>query len=361
MKEIKSICFVASGLMGGGTERDMSGLANYYCSLGIRVGILLLFKLDRFYTIDKRIAIYEPEIDRQKMNKYIYALRLFPFIRKIVKKTNPDVVFSFGEWFNPFVLLATRGLKYPVFVCDRMSPDLQFGLILDTAKKYLYKRADGIIAQTHYAADIIRKRTNAKNVSVIPNPLNLLDYKPCEKKNYIVSLGRLSKEKGHKYLINAFSKIDNPDWFLHIIGDGPLRHDLEDLVQHLGISEKVIFHGHLKDFSKIFAESKIFVLPSLSEGFPNALIEAMSASLACISSNCVAGPGDIINHGENGLLVEPANVDELRKTLNDLIEDTALRIKLSENANKIREKLKYEKIAAEYLKFLSSAQPDFSN
>src|ERR1035437_3120755 len=102
VKEIKSICFIGSGLMGGGTERDMSGLANYYCSQGIKVDILLLFKLDRFYSVDNRIAIYEPELIRNYMNKYVYALRLIPFIRKNIKELKPDVVFSFGEWFNPF-------------------------------------------------------------------------------------------------------------------------------------------------------------------------------------------------------------------------------------------------------------------
>jgi glycosyltransferase involved in cell wall biosynthesis len=340
--------------MGGGTERDLSGLANYYCSKGIKVDILLLFKLSRFYSIDERIEVFEPDIDRKSMNKYIYALRLIPHVRKILKKTNPNVVFSFGEWFNPFVLMATMGLKYPVFICDRMSPALKFGLILDTAKRIFYKRANGIIAQTNYAADIIRKRTNSKNVAVIPNPLNLMPYINCEKKNYIVTLGRLSKEKGHIYLLQAFAKINKPDWTLHIIGDGPLRQELEELAKNLGIEKKIIFHGHLKDFSFIFSESKIFVLPSLSEGFPNALIEAMSVPLSCIISDCPGGPRDIISNGENGLFVEPGNVESLSGVLNELIENETLRNKLSGNAFKIRERLRYEKIAGEYLNFLSS-------
>jgi glycosyltransferase involved in cell wall biosynthesis len=235
-----------------------------------------------------------------------------------------------------------------------MSPALNFGMILDTSKKFLYKRAKGIIAQTNYAADIIRKRTNAANVVVIPNPLNLMPYIICEKKNYIVTLGRLSKEKGHIYLIEAFAKINRPDWTLHIVGDGPMRSELENLAKNMEIENKVIFHGHTKDFSLIFSESKIFVLPSLSEGFPNALIEAMSVPLACISSNCIAGPGDIISHGENGLLVEPANVGALTAALIELIDDKPFRKKLSENAYKIRERLEYEKIAGEYLNFLSS-------
>ena len=352
-KNIKSICFVASSLMGGGTERDMTGLANYYCSKGLKVDILLLFKLEQFYSIDKRIEIFEPDLDRKSMNKYVYALRLIPFVRKILKKINPDVVFGFGEWFNPYLIFAASRLKYPIFVCDRMSPTLKFGMVLDSAKRILYKRANGIIAQTNYAADIIRRRTNAKNVAVIPNPLNLMNYIQCEKKNYIVTLGRLSKEKGHLYLIQAFAKINNGDWTLNIIGDGPMRPELENLTKNLGIEKKVIFHGHLKDFSKIFSESKIFVLPSLSEGFPNALIEAMSVPLACISSDCPGGPRDIITHGENGLLVQSTNVEALTGALNKLIEDEFLRNKLSGNAFKIRERLEYEKIAGEYLNFLS--------
>ncbi|MDR3665990.1 MAG: glycosyltransferase [Ignavibacteriaceae bacterium] len=354
MKKIKSICFVAAGLMGGGTERDMSGLANYYCRMGIKVSILLLFKFDHFYSIDERIKIFEPDLDRSKFNKYLYSFRLIPYVRKTLKSLDPEVIFSFGEWFNPFVLLATMGLNYPVFVRDGMSPAIKFGFVLDTSKKILYRRAAGVLAQTNYAASTIRKRTNSKNVVVIPNPLNLMDYVVQPKKNHIVTLGRLSKEKGHKFLIRAFAKIDNQDWKLHIIGDGPVRPELEDLTKNLGLTNKVIFHGHMKDFASLLSESKIFVLPSLSEGFPNALIEAMSVPLACISSDCIAGPRDIIVNGENGILVEPANIEALTGSLNNLIKDDDLQKKLSENAYKIREKLEYNRIADEFLEVLSN-------
>ncbi|MBK8547866.1 MAG: glycosyltransferase [Saprospiraceae bacterium] len=113
-----------------------------------------------------------------------------------------------------------------------------------------------------------------------------------------------------------------------------------------------IFYGHLKDFGKILGESDIFVLPSFYEGFPNALIEAMSVPLACISSNCVAGPSDIIQHERNGMLYEPGNIEELTTLLNILTGNTDLRQSLSNEAIKIRETLEFKKIAQQYLDFI---------
>lgn len=98
-------------------------------------------------------------------------------------------------------------------------------------------------------------------------------------------MGRLEKVKGHEYLIKAFAKIEDQDWELSIVGDGSERPYLENLTKVLNIDNKVIFHGHLRDFRKQLSEAKIFVLPSLSEGFPNALIEAMSLPLPCISTD----------------------------------------------------------------------------
>ena len=102
----------------------------------------------------------------------------------------------------------------------------------------------------------------------------------------------------------------------------------------------------------MLGESEIFVLPSLHEGFPNALLEAMSVPIACISSNCTAGPADIIKHGINGLLVKPGDENELEEAINKLIENPELRKSMAEEAYKVRDRYNYEKIADEYVKFI---------
>jgi glycosyltransferase involved in cell wall biosynthesis len=144
-------------------------------------------------------------------------------------------------------------------------------------------------------------------------------------------------------------------WTLHIIGDGPDRQKLENEALLLGLNGRVKFYGHLKEFGNIIGESEIFVLPSLYEGFPNALIEAMSVPLPCISSDCVAGPADIINNGMNGILVEPGNVEALALAINQLIEHPELRQRLAQEAFKIRDTLAFDRIAKQYLDVLFPA------
>jgi glycosyltransferase involved in cell wall biosynthesis len=250
------------------------------------------------------------------------------------------------------VILSTRFLGVPLFVFERMGPEIKLDLVVGTAKKVLYKIATGVIVQTNIAARIVAERTGSKNITVIPNPVNVIDTDISVKKKQIVTVGRLSHEKGHIVLVKAFSRLVQKDWTLHIIGDGPERSDLEEEALSFGISERVFFYGHLIDFRNILGESEIFVLPSFYEGFPNALIEAMSVPLTCISSDCVAGPGDIIKDGVNGLLVQPGNVEELTLALDQLIKNPDLRKKLASEAYKIRETLAFDKIAKQYLDFI---------
>ncbi len=153
-------------------------------------------------------------------------------------------------------------------------------------------------------------------------------------------------------LIRAFARISSNDWTLHVIGDGPELSNLEIESLNLGISQRVKFYGFKKDFSKVLGESDIFVLPSFYEGFPNALIEAMSVPVACVSSDCIAGPSDIIKEGINGLLVQPNNVEQLAFRLNRLIENPELRRRLATEAYKVRETYAFAKIAQQYLDFI---------
>ena len=349
------ICFILPTLEGGGIERIVTNLSDYFVSKGHQVSILLLFKVPgNFFVHDVRIQIFEPEIDRKKNNKYIYALYLIPYIRKTLIKINPDVIVSHGEWSNAYVVLANAGLKYPLYLEDHMNPDLNLGLLLNTAKKLLYRYADGIIALTNYAATRIKKQTKAKNIVVIPNPINLPEPLPSVKSNSIITIGRLSKEKGHKFLIEAFGRINRKDWILEIVGDGPEKNYLQKLSSKFDIKENIVFHGYQKDIVSYLSKARIFVLPSLSECFPIALIEAMSMRLACISSDCMAGKEILVRDNVNGLLVEPGNIDSLSESLLRVMDDPCLRETISNEAYKIREVLDFETICSRYLDFITA-------
>lgn len=350
MKE--KIVIINNGLAGGGIERASISMSNYFASLGYEVTLLALYKTEHFYQLDNRIVFIEPSFTRKKLNKTSYIFKIMAYVRKHIKAIYPNVVLAYGEWTNPFVIMSLTKLNIPVYITERMSPILKLSSYHAILQKIFYKKANGIIAQTKYAKKVIENKTGAKNISVIPNPVNVIEKTECEPKKIIVTVGRLSKEKGHKYLIEAFAHINDKTWELSIVGDGSERPFLEQLAEQLGVKERIIFHGKKKDFSLQLSEAQIFVLPSLSEGFPNALIEAMSFPMACISSNCIAGPSDIIENGINGILVEPADSVELSKVLNMLIEDEELRKKITQNAYKIRQEYNFKKIANQYLNVL---------
>lgn len=348
----KRICFIGGGLKGGGQERSLTSLAEYFAGQGYEISIINLFKTEKFFEVSDSISVFWPKHDRNKYNRIVYALLSVPYLRKHLKRIHPDVILSYGEWFNPFVILSTRFLQIPLYVLDRMGPQMVMDSLVTNARKALYRLADGIIVQTNVAASIVKKNTRAKNIAVIPNPVNVINARISNNRQRIVTLGRLSQEKGHKVLLHAFSRLRNKNWTLHIIGDGPERKQLEEEALTLGVAESVIFYGHVRDFSSILGESDIFVLPSYLEGYPNALLEAMSVPLPCISSDCIAGPSDIIRNGGNGILVKPGDIDDLARAMNLLVENENLRKELAAEAYLIRDTHSFDKIARQYLAFI---------
>lgn len=350
---MSKILIINNGLAGGGIERASTSMANQFVKWEHEVYIVALYRSEHFLPIDKRIHFVEPEsVPKSKL----YVVKMIAYIRKMVKRINPDTILAYNEWTNPYVGLALTGLKYPLFFTDRMNPLGKTPKLTEFLKKRYYPQANGIIAQTQFAKKIISEKTGAKNITVIPNPINCIDGINCEKKNIIVTVGRLTKEKGHKILIEAFAKVQDKSWKLSIVGDGRERQSLEKLAVDLRIQDRVIFHGHQANFNKQLSEAKIFVLPSLSEGFPNALIEAMSVPLPCIATICTPGIKEVVEDEKNALLVEKNNANALADTINRLVLDESLREKLASNAYHVRENLAFEKIAGKYLNYILNVQ-----
>ncbi len=139
------------------------------------------------------------------------------------------------------------------------------------------------------------------------------------------NVARLHEQKGHKILLQAFAKIvkSHNNAHLLIIGDGELKEELISLTENLGISDKVKFLGKRSDICEFLAAIDIFVLPSLWEGQPIALLEALAMGKPCIAS-AVNGIPEIINHGVNGYLVNPNDIDNLYQAIVLLMSDHKL-------------------------------------
>lgn len=162
------------------------------------------------------------------------------------------------------------------------------------------------------------------------------EYGIKDKELLVISVGRLTRQKGYNFLIEALGLLNKKNYIkfkLFLIGEGLARECLEIQIDKLGLNDKVCFLGYRNDVYKLLYISDIYVISSLWEGLPKALLEAMSLGLPCVATS-VGGNKDVIRDGEDGLLVPPKNSEKLCDAIEHLIKNEKLRDKLAVNAKK---------------------------
>lgn len=355
------IALVIPSLQSGGMERVMVELASYFVKRkNIKVDLILYGKTrEIFFSLPDSVNIHRPNFSFSKYGRTISTLKTLVFLRKKVKGVNPDVILSFGEYWNSFVMLALLGLNYPVYVSDRCQPNKSLGKIHDLLRKWLYPKAAGIIAQTSKAKEVCEQQDLNKNIRVIGNPI----YDVCSngesqrKENIILTVGRLIKTKHHDRLIKIFQCVSSSDWKLVIVGGNALKQSgtqrLNKLIHELDMEDDVELPGTVSNIESYYRKSKIFAFTSSSEGFPNVIGEAMSAGLPIISYDCVAGPSDMVDDGENGFLIPMFKDDIFAKRLKQLMKDDDLRIKMGKRSRKKIQKFSIESIGKKYHDFIT--------
>jgi GalNAc-alpha-(1->4)-GalNAc-alpha-(1->3)-diNAcBac-PP-undecaprenol alpha-1,4-N-acetyl-D-galactosaminyltransferase len=360
---LKRICLAIPSLQSGGMERVMSELATYFCSKEKFEVHLVLYGLTRevFYNIPDNLIVHKPSFEFDNSKRTWNTLKTLWFLRHKIKKIHPDTVLSLGELWNNFVLLATLGLNYPVFVSDRCQPDKSLGSFQDELRNWLYPKTHGVICQTEVAKRIYGKMFHHANIGVIGNPIReIVSDTTIKKENIVLSVGRLITTKHHDELIRIFSKIDAPDWKLIIVGDDALKQKnkekLEQLIDDLGIEGRVELTGKRMDVESFYNRAKIFAFTSSSEGFPNVVGEAMSAGLPVIAYDCVAGPSDLIDDEQTGYLIKLHDTLSFKKGLEELIKDEELRDAFGKQGKLKIQNFSVQHIAQEFEKFILNAR-----
>lgn len=336
------VCLVIPSLQAGGMERVMSQLAEYFSTKdGIEVH-LILYGISReiFYEIPREVIVHKPSFKFDNRCRLYYTVKSLLYLRKAVINIKPNSILSFGEYWNNFVLFALKGLKYPVYISERSQPDKSLGWLHDALRKFFYPGARGLILQTHKAKEIYLSRFYHKDITVIGNPIKTIDFdgRKINREKNVLMVGRLIKTKHQDKLIEMFAKVNLPDWKLVIVGYDHLKqHNLDRLKKlalTLGVEEKVIFTGKQNNIEEIYLKSSIFAFTSSSEGFPNAIGEAMSAGLPVIAFDCIAGPSEMIRDGYNGYLVPLHDYEKFETRMSQLMKNPKLRSKLGKNARK---------------------------
>lgn len=352
------LCIFILKISNGGAERAAISIANHAVKMGHEVDLLCSIKDDDVYQMDERVNFIQLG-DVNKKNIFTRVLsnvkRKFE-LDKYFKERKPDVLFYM---VYPFILNVVKFPKDMVVIgSDRGNPAEY------TDKKYVKRRAkllsrtDGMVFQTERAKDFFADLKLQK--TVIPNAIynkNVFEAKTPEvKENSICAVGRLVYEKDYKTLIHAFSLVNkkHPDLTLKIFGAGELLDDIKSEAKKLGILDRVKMMGVFKNVAQEVVKSKCFVLSSISEGMPNALIEALALGMPCVSTDCPNGPAELIKNEENGLLVPVKDPKKLADAICKMIEDPDFASQCGKNAIKIRERVKEDEINNRYLEFLTS-------
>lgn len=340
---MKEIILVSPKLGIGGIQRALTNLANWFASNQYQVTFISCKNEKVFYDLDKKVKLIVPSKmhpgSSGNLIKHYYHIILF--LRKEFKKSNATNIISFGDAFNPLVIIASIGLKKNVHISDRTSPDYNFKWYLKLLKNLTYKRSKTFIAQTSIAANWnIAKFDNKLNIVIIPNQVREVHIDvEAKKEKKILYVGRFAWEKNPEALIRAFGNITKKNgWKLIMLGDGPLLNKMISLSKELKLENEIEFTGQVENVDFYLSRASIYVLPSVLEGFPNALCEAMAFGLPCISSSKIPY-NDIGTNDVDFVISNPDDLQEMSSKIEMLINDERMRLFLGNNAKKITERL----------------------
>ena len=342
------IMLYISNLQKGGAERVISILANKMSNKN-DVIIVNTYKNVPKYNIDNKIKLINL-VESINKNVIIKNIKILKRFNNIVRKENPDIIISFLPEPNYRACLVRPFLRKKLIISVRNDPKVEYNnLIKKIIVKKLYSYADGIVFQTADAMKFFPNKIRKKS-TIIANPINDEFFKGDnnnKKGKIIVTTGRLTEQKNHILLIDAFSEVvkKHPEYKLKIYGHGNLEQQLKDKINKLNLNNKVLLMGQTDNVKKELEKCEIYVLSSNYEGMPNSLMEAMAVGLSCVSTDCpCGGPGFLIDNYFNGLLVPVNDKESLVNAINTLIENKKLSNTISNNA-----KIKMKKFSSDHI------------
>lgn len=315
---------VISSLTAGGAERVLSGLSNRWAQQGHCVSIISFKRLPAFYPLDEHVeCVWLPESPTPWLRWVFFLLKIIMF-RYHVWRLRPERVLSFLDKTNILTLFMLWRQGIPVVVSERIDPRKYYiHPLWRWLRRKLYPTAQHVVVQTPDIASYFDFPT-----VIIPNPVPPAEEhaKIAPKATHWISIGRLDPQKDHMTLISAVHALlhRHPDIKLTIYGEGPERKRLEGAIKKLGLQGKVILPGLTNNVSDALRQSDLFIFPSLYEGFPNALCEAMAHGLPVIASD-IPGNIDIIENGVNGRLFPTGSVQALADACEQIVDDLETR------------------------------------
>jgi glycosyltransferase involved in cell wall biosynthesis len=365
--------------MAGGVERVLTFKANYFADyLGYDITIVLTEGLGKqlFYPVSDKVKIVNLDINFEELWNCSFFKKVVVYLKKqrVFKKAltrelmliRPDFTISLLRREINFLTSIKDGSKkigelhinrnnYRNFEKENSNffKSLFSKIWMHNLVKKL-KHLDRLVVLTDYDKDTW---VELNNVVTIPNPLSFASNEiSLQTEKRVIVVGRYSHEKGYDYLLSAWSKVQKecPDWRLTIFGDGDCA-IYNQMMSQLGIDrERCKLNGKTANIQSEYVRSSLAVCSSRFEGFGLSIIEAMACGLPVVSFDCPWGPRSIISNGNDGILVENGNVDELTKAMIILMKDKEKRLEMANCAVQNVKRFAMAKIAMLWVSLFDS-------
>lgn len=396
MDSKKNLVLLIPSLKRGGAERVVSRLSKILKDdFNLRIVLFDGSSID--YETECEITVFNEKAESNNiLSKTLKSYKRIIKYKKFKKNNEIDITYSFGNTANivnifsgysDYKISSVRG-----FGNLKLTDNTLKGFIYRNLTKYTLKKSDLIISVSEKIKYVLQERFNidSKKVEVIYNGYNVDEIEmlsnqdiSLEEESWIqgkfvyISMGTYRVEKGYENLLNSFAEVNksNLNTGLIIIGKGSEKEKskLENLIQKLGLNDQVLLTGFTNNPYKYLAKSNCFVLSSRTEGFPNAMVEAMACGLPVISTDCNTGPREILSEQnlllqskgyekqEYGILIKPfdevetteENLYHLISAMKEIKDNTSLRSHYIQQSKLRTKKFSYDYWKKKHLEVLT--------
>lgn len=350
----------------GGMERVLLNKVRYFVEeKGWEVTVVTTDQHDRpsFYPFPEEVRMIDLGVNYSDDNGKPFHKKFFGFIKRrrlhkkrfkaMLEQIKPDVVDCFYPGECSFVPSLKDGSKKVMELHQSKLFHHQYNRsgLMGLADKVrarmdekLVRRFDRFVVLTQEDSEMWGEMPG---IRVIPNAANFIadKYSDCTQKR-VIAVGRLDYQKSFDRLIMAWEKVHQlmPDWRLDIFGQGEWKDMLQGMIDERGLQDCVRLNAPTKNIGKEYSESSMIVMSSHYEGFPMVMIEAMACGLPAVCFDFKCGPRDIIDEGENGLIVKDDDIEGLAEAIVKLMKDEELRKRMGENAKRVVETYSEERV-----------------
>lgn len=327
----------------GGVARVLSIKANYFVEkFGYEVGIVTQNNgnSNSFYSFNSQIELFDLTLNKRKIS-FIFDYK--SQVQYVINTFKPEIIIVSDNGLKGFLFTVFIKTKIPVvFEVHGSKYNEEFNFKKNVVNNFFHNlkykirnfgasKFDYFIALSNESSN----EWNLRNTKIIPNPIEKFpnSISTLESKT-IIFVGRHSHEKGLDRLIKIWKIVVEkyPDWRLEIYGKSDDKKQYINFCKELNLENNTFFYEPLQNIHEKYLDASISVMTSRHEGFPMALLEAMSSGLPIIAFNCPIGPRSIITNIEDGFLIEEDDLDDFSSKLLMLIENSSLRKKMGKNS-----------------------------